>query len=83
MKVVICGIQVGLDQAPLVGASLKAYAHKDPILREEASIALQIACPWESDDLIVSRILAEEPEIVGFPCYVWNWTLARRVCARL
>lgn len=59
------------EHVPLGAASVAAYAS---VHVPEVTVELlpQDLCTWAGDAAIIEDILAREPDIVAFSCYLWN-----------
>ena len=57
----------------LANGYLKAYAEKDPFIRDTASVQL-LDFDAEKHDIrqVLYYLAKEQPDIVGFSCYCWN-----------
>jgi len=76
LKAVLVGAQ-STPMAPHTHAlgCLKAYADREPALSGRVSIRpLEFLLPCDADSLL-RAIVAEEPDVVGFSCYIWNAVL--------
>jgi len=75
MKIVLAAVQVRWPRPFLGLANLKACALADPKVRDGTDIViLDCAYRTEADvPSLVDRIQAQDPRVVGFTCFVWNW----------
>lgn len=59
--------------------SLRAYAGED--LREHVELAEYTINQYMTD--ILADIYSRKPDVIGFSCYIWNWTLVQELLAEL
>ncbi len=59
--------------------SLRAYAGED--LREHVELAEYTINHYMTD--ILADIYSRKPDVIGFSCYIWNWTLVQELLAEL
>ena len=59
--------------------SLRAYAGED--LREHVELVEYTINQYMTD--ILADIYNRKPDVIGFSCYIWNWTLVQELLAEL
>lgn len=57
---------------PLAAAFLKAYLDQQPALQKQATVSMAEFFCGTPLDQIQQAILAQNPDVVGLPVYVWN-----------
>lgn len=64
--------QKEVKKLSLATGVLKAYALKDPALREKCKIDIKNYRSFETTEYIVKNVLSFEPDIIGLSAYIWN-----------
>ena len=59
--------------------SLRAYAGED--IQEHVELAEYTINQYMQD--ILADIYKRKPDVIGFSCYIWNWTLVQELLAEL
>ncbi|HOW28721.1 MAG TPA: radical SAM protein [Elusimicrobiota bacterium] len=74
IKVVLAGIHYYFEQPFLSLAVLKSYAQQDPLVRKWCEIVIRnVGCSVDKNaGAIAEELIKENPDVVGFTCYVWN-----------
>ena len=61
-----------INHAPLALGYLKGNAVEDPVIRDKVRFIIKSFSVRVGKDTVVKYIEDEEPDIVGFSCYLWN-----------
>jgi len=72
-----------LSDLPLGLASVRAYCEADPGLRSAVTMTNRFFTDRTPEKEALARILAAEPEIAAFSCFLWNARRTYRLCERL
>ena len=63
---------------------IHAQAISDPVIADAADIVHKFYdCSIHPHDQIAERILEDDPDVIGFSCYVWNTPDVLGVCAEV
>jgi radical SAM superfamily enzyme YgiQ (UPF0313 family)/tetratricopeptide (TPR) repeat protein len=68
------------DYIPLALFYLKSYAETDPLLQEKSEINIINPTNIIDIDKTVDEIISNDPNIVGFSCYIWNMENTIDIC---
>lgn len=82
-RCLLVGLRVDRErsQPPLALGCLKAFADEQPGLKGRVDVSILEAWAGEDEAALAARILAAQPTVVGFSCYVWNVRKVLSVCA--
>lgn len=68
------------DYIPLALFYLKSYAETDPLLQEKTNISIFIPSNIFDVENTSNEIINNNPNIVGFSCYIWNMENTASIC---
>jgi len=71
LKVLLISLDL-INHVPLALGYLKAYALEDPEIRNRVRFIIKSFSVRAGKDILVKYIEDEEPDIIGFSCYLWN-----------
>lgn len=75
MKFLLCAVNAKYIHSNPAVYSLRAYAGEE--WKDQIEIAEYTINQYADD--ILADIYRRRPDIIGFSCYIWNWTLIREI----
>ncbi|WP_147268728.1 B12-binding domain-containing radical SAM protein [Sphaerisporangium album] len=83
MKTCLVELTVYPNTLPLASGYLQAYAQQDPDVARDFDFAIhavEVNTPLET---LVSDLLAQEADVYGLSCYLWNMRRMKELCDEL
>ena len=68
------------DYIPLALFYLKSYAETDPFLRKNSTINIVTPNDIFDHKSTAEEIISNNPDIIGFSCYIWNMENTVMIC---
>ena len=79
MKIVLVGISAKYIHPSPAVYLLSAYAKKKYQIQSEG---MEFTVNQDEDE-ILGEIFVKQPDLLAFSCYIWNYSLVRRLCSRI
>lgn len=71
------------DYIPLSLFYLKSYAETDPVIGRDSRIEVVVPEAVADAEATAAEIVARDPAVVGFSCYVWNMGHTMEICRHI
>lgn len=71
------------DYIPLSLFYLKSYAETDPVIGRDGRIDVVVPENVPDAEATAAEIVARNPDVVGFSCYVWNMDHTMEICRHI
>jgi radical SAM superfamily enzyme YgiQ (UPF0313 family) len=71
------------DYIPLSLFYLKSYVETDPVIGRDGRIDVVVPENVPDAEATAAEIVARNPDVVGFSCYVWNMDHTMEICRHI